>query len=136
MDLVQAVDQLIHHQIAVMKGPIILEAQEIGTDHPAALITQSLEIVTNWLGNLIPFLKINVVFRYWSNVDQYRINKVLAKVLVENPNVVSVGKVVGLPLLRHDVTDVDNLRLTLADGLTNLVNHQVRQNAGKQASWT
>ena len=84
MDLVQAVDQLIHHQIAVMKGPIILEAQEIGTDHPAALITQSLEIVTNWLGNLIPFLKINVVFRYWSNVDQYRINKVLAKVLVEN----------------------------------------------------
>ena len=46
---------------------------------------------------------------------------------------VSVGKVVGLPSARHDVTDVDNLRLTLADGLTNLVNHhQVRQNAGKQ----
>ncbi len=45
-----------------------------------------------------------------------------------------IGKMLRFAFLSHDVANINHFRLRLADRLADFLNHQIRQNAGKQAA--
>ena len=119
----EAVHQFGYYPVTVMESPVVFQAEKISTDDPAAQVSQALEIVPHWLRNLVPLLKVQVVFRYRLDIDQDGVDKVLSQVAIENAHVVGIGKVVGLALLGHDVANVDNFRLAFTYRVPDRFNH-------------